>query len=543
VEKSIVRLPPNTPYGDHGIYVESALAVRNRPSSSPYSVGEIVGIVWRHKTICAAWTLFVGAVAAGLLFLMPKTYRSEAKLYVRLGRESVSLDPSATTGQTVQVTESRENQINSARDMLTSTVLLEKVVDKFGADAILNGPAKPATSSSKWSASIKQIKSLIPSIRLSPPVSPRERAVRDLQNTLQIKLPRQSSVMTISLKAQTPQFAQQLLDRYLLEFQQQYITAHRTSGSHQFFAEQAKLLKAQLDEADARLRDAKNVSGVVSIADEQKSLQAQRTQLEAAQLAAAAALSGSEGTLASLKQAIANSAEQLESQRVSGVSNTAGDLMQQELYRLRIQMEEAKSKYNESHPLIAQLKQQMAEAEAVVALQPVTRVQITQAVNPSRTALELDYKREEAAAAAHRARSETLTEQLQALRLRLERLNEEEIRMAQLSREAELAAANYLAYTKNLEQVRIDQALADNRISPVNVVQPPSLVEKPASPRPAIVLSVAAVAALGGALGLAFAREMFSSALRAPGDVEAQLGLPVLVSIPRLRATQMVVQN
>jgi uncharacterized protein involved in exopolysaccharide biosynthesis len=487
--------------------------------------------------------LLVGAVAAGVLFLTPKTYRSEAKLYVRLGRESVALDPTATTGQTMSVIESRENQINSAREMLGSTALLEHIVDEIGAEAILDGPPGAAARSGGWSARIAQLKSFIPRIRLSPPVSARERAIRELQDSLQIDLPRNSSVMTITCKAQTPAFAQQLLTSYLKAFQQHYLKAHRTMGSHQFFADQAELLKKQLDEADERLRDAKNANGVVSIAEEQKSLQAQRTQLEAAQLAAAAALSGSESTLASLKRAIAGSVEQLESQRVLGVANNASDLMQNELYRLRIQMEEAKSKYNDNHPMIAQLKQQMAEAEAVVAAQPATRVQVTQAINPTRTALELDYKREEATAAALRARSETLTEQLQALRLRLERLNEEEVRMAQLTREAELASANYRAYTANLEQARIDQALADNRISPVNLVQPPSLIEKPASPRPSIVAAMALVAAVGGTLGLAFGCEMFSTALRAPSDVELQLGVPVLVSIPRMRATQMVLHN
>src|SRR5688500_7839770 len=56
------------------------------------------------------------AIFAGILLLValavqlaPKTYRSEAKLFVRVGRESVTLDPTATTGQMISVYESREN--------------------------------------------------------------------------------------------------------------------------------------------------------------------------------------------------------------------------------------------------------------------------------------------------------------------------------------------------------------------------------------------------------------------------------------------------
>jgi uncharacterized protein involved in exopolysaccharide biosynthesis len=349
--------------------------------------------------------------------------------------------------------------------------------------------------------------------------------------------------MTVTCRAQTPEFAQQLLAAYLADFQRQYVKAHRTSGSQQFFADQAELLKQQVDDSVKQFRDVKNATGVVSIGEEQKALQLQRSQLESAQLAAQASLAGAEGTMASLQRAIADSAEKLESQRVTGIANTAADLMQQELYRLRIQLEEAKSKYNDNHPLIAQLNEQMRQAEAVVAAQPTARVQVTQAVNPSRAALELDLNREEAAAAAHRARAATLTEQLQALRLRLERLNEEEVRLVQLEREVELATTNYRTYMANLEQARIDQALADDRISPVNVVQPPSLVEKPASPRPSIVLALALVAAVGGVLGLSFGSEMLDHSLRSADDVEHQLGLPVLVTLPRMRSMNTVLQN
>ena len=55
-----------------------------------------------------------------------------SELIVPLGRESVTLDPTATTGQTMQVQETRDNQINSTRDMLSSRVLLERVVEKIG---------------------------------------------------------------------------------------------------------------------------------------------------------------------------------------------------------------------------------------------------------------------------------------------------------------------------------------------------------------------------------------------------------------------------
>ena len=50
---------------------------------------------------------FGGAMSIAVLYITfcPKTYTSEAKLFVRVGRESVSLDPTATTGQVITLQE------------------------------------------------------------------------------------------------------------------------------------------------------------------------------------------------------------------------------------------------------------------------------------------------------------------------------------------------------------------------------------------------------------------------------------------------------
>lgn len=97
-----------------------------------------------------AGTTFIAtlAITVALITLVPRKYGSEAVLFVRLGRETVSLDPTATTGSTISVYESRENEINSVRDMLQSRAILERTVDKLGAEVVL-GEALIATPSAE----------------------------------------------------------------------------------------------------------------------------------------------------------------------------------------------------------------------------------------------------------------------------------------------------------------------------------------------------------------------------------------------------------
>src|SRR4051812_46719821 len=99
--------------------------------------------VWRaltrHKTAAAAFFVGVLAVVAAVTLLTPRTYRSQSKLFLRLGRENATLDPTATLGQNpvIAVPVSRENEINSVLEILKTRVLLEKVVDRVGPAVIL----------------------------------------------------------------------------------------------------------------------------------------------------------------------------------------------------------------------------------------------------------------------------------------------------------------------------------------------------------------------------------------------------------------------
>src|SRR5262245_57577294 len=95
--------------------------------------------VFRHKGKMLVVFLLVLGTAAAITWLSPRSYRSQAKLFLRLGRDNVTLDPTATLGQTpvVAIPPNREGEVNSVIDLLKSRALLERVVAKVGPGAIL----------------------------------------------------------------------------------------------------------------------------------------------------------------------------------------------------------------------------------------------------------------------------------------------------------------------------------------------------------------------------------------------------------------------
>src|SRR5262245_10376702 len=95
------------------------LPARRTPSMTMISTQETplaraVRIVSRHWPAMAAFFFVVLAAVAGVTAVLPPSYRSQAKLFLRLGRENVTLDPTAALGQTpaVALPATRENEVN-----------------------------------------------------------------------------------------------------------------------------------------------------------------------------------------------------------------------------------------------------------------------------------------------------------------------------------------------------------------------------------------------------------------------------------------------
>ena len=512
----------------------------------PISPRDLVQILFRHKGKVLLWTGFVAVLCVGAILFLPRKYESEAKLFLKLGRESVTLDPSATTGTTIQVQESRENQINSTGDMLKSRALLERVVEKVGPKLILEGPAgaaapagPPATG---FVAVVSGVVNHFPSIRVFPPVSPTEAAVSKLSDSIYTTVARNSSVINVGCTAKTPRLAQQIMQAFLDAYQEQHRAANHTSGSLEFFNTQTAQLKQQLDVAIGKLRDAKNQSGIIAMSVEQQALQTQRTQIEAAALAADSTLSATEASLARLRESLKELPEQITTQQITG-PNTAADGMRQELFKLQISLRELEVKLGEAHPLVQTKREQAQQSEAILNTQAPERTQRTTGINTSRQTLDLDLRRAEASAASLRAKTGTLNAQYAALQQRMRALNEHEVRISELSRQKAIAEVSYRTYVEHLEQARIGEALEASRISNVNVVQPPSLVEQPISPKPLSIIGLGFFTVAFGSLGLAFGSEYLDNSLKNAAEIESHLNLPVLVSIPRTRSNHVLMHR
>jgi uncharacterized protein involved in exopolysaccharide biosynthesis len=103
------------------------------PSGRLIDPRDILRILFRHKIKVVSFFVSTITVAALGLLLLPKTYVSEARLFIKIGRHSIAIDPTATLGSShLTIHESRENEIRSLLDLIKSRVILKTVANRIG---------------------------------------------------------------------------------------------------------------------------------------------------------------------------------------------------------------------------------------------------------------------------------------------------------------------------------------------------------------------------------------------------------------------------
>lgn len=475
-----------------------------------------------HKKKAVAVFGLVMALAVGLAIVLPRKYQSEARLMVRLGRASMTLDPTVTTGQVASVQESRENELNSVVDVLQSRMLQERVVNSLGPEAIVGASdGENSLSLSHW----------LERLGLAEPLSGHESAVLRLHDDVLVRRGKDSSVINLAYEAESPQAAQRIVQAYVDLFLEEHVRINRTPGSYQFFVDQQAKLRQEWEQAAAALRDAKNDLGVITIAGQREVLQRQIGEAESALLAAKADGASLAAAIDSQQALIDELPERINTDEVSGLPNLAADDMRAKLYDLEIKQLELLARYTADHPKVIAVQEQLADAQRIMAAQDRERSQSTNTIDSNRRTLEFQLLANRAQAKALEAKMAALDAQMSDLRQRRQELNDGEVLIAELQRRMDVAESTYRDYVSDTEQARIDQALEAGRISNVSVVQNASLATQAVKPRKALILALGFLIAVFAAGSVVLLCEMLRPSLLTADEVEDELNLPVLAAL------------
>jgi len=224
----------------------------------------------------AAVLVFIATVALAVLAMiyLPRSYESEAMIFVKLGRETVSRG------------------------------IIEKVVDRLGPEVVLGDAELTDEVNEPEESPEKDYLN-----------SPRQQAIKALIEDTYVISSRKSSVLVLSAKASSPELAQRILKEYLEVYQLMHTSAHQTPESNNFFKEQSRLLRGRWQESLKALQIAKEDAGVVSIEGARENLKFQTNTIQSSLMSVTSELASTEARLAKFKALV--NRNPLAQQRVS----------------------------------------------------------------------------------------------------------------------------------------------------------------------------------------------------------------------------------
>jgi uncharacterized protein involved in exopolysaccharide biosynthesis/Mrp family chromosome partitioning ATPase len=507
---------------------------------------EIARIFFRHARKMALFFGVVVVLTLVVIALYPRSYLSQSKLFIQVGRETVALDPTATTGQTMLLQKTQVNEINSALDILTSDEVRRRVVEMVGAARILDDEPSGGDADSGAESRMTRMQNaktqfwkwldpVLMNLRLKDPASEVDLAMRRMGRGVRVWAPKESTIITVTYRAASPELAHDVVEAVTKAFLEQHLRLNHVEGSLEFFSEQSDSLHAQLTATQTELRDRKNEFQMASMAGKRAIFEDQIKDVELQLLTVERDLAYSEAKAADLTRAIAGLEPEIITSRVAGFANEARDGMREKLYELELQESKLRSSYQDNHPLLMQIRRQREQAEAILAALPDERTQTTSALNTNQRQLELQLMQAQADAKALRGRQEAAQTQLGQLHEELHALNDRELRIEELERTVGILEGKYRMHVEKLEQARVNDELGRGRITNVKLAQPATMTSKPAAPNKRLLMALGMIVATTGALGLAFLAETSDQTLRTTEQVERELGLPVILSFAKRR--------
>jgi uncharacterized protein involved in exopolysaccharide biosynthesis len=349
-----------------------------------------------------------------------------------------------------------------------------------------------------------------------------EQTVKTLQRATTVRSEKEQA-LTLAVRAPSPQLAANVANQTVTELRQmveEKVDLFLARRQRLFVERQLTRVRGDLRRAEERLARFQETKGIVSLPEETKAAIQTLAELEKEQTLARMAALDADARVAAVRR-------QVEAQSIRPVEELPAHSplireLRGQLVDLNAQLAVARVEFTEEHPQVAQLRAQVGEVERQIAAE-VRRVRhaIDAGTAPELTDVEVER-------IARGASLSALEQAIRSYRRRFDRLPQEGLALARLTRDRTVAEGLYTLLTGEYERARLMEA----REGPGFVVLDRAVVpERHVYPRTLINVLLAGVLGLWLGITLAFLLERAAaeSRLPAPGSrlpAEANGNLP-----------------
>ena len=476
-------------------------------------------VLFKRKWFVVLFFLATSVTVLALTFLLSKPmYKGTTQILISPGREQLS-DLSPTRAGTAGIDTSMEDQIARSIELLTGHSLAEHVVRTIGQENLYPKMRQQAESSFGFSSK----KDVVTDEQLF------EVAVKKLTKNIEAEGVGKSSLINFGFKHEKPEMAAQVTNLLASLYVERHLGILKNPKTDKFFQEQFQDLKVKLRESEDSLEAFKQRYGITTTVKEEqdatlKQAQSLRTLLGDTRSQQAEVAS----RIAQLRQQLANTAE----------NPATTNILRDKLTNLELQENELALRYKAENPTLKTLREEIRLVREKVAQQSATKSYGNAAATTGSLfgQLQQELLKNEAEQKALRAREDAQSAKLGELQSRLTLLERALVEFEHLFQARQLNEQNNRLYQTKFEELRISNAMDEQKIANVRVVEPARVPVEPIDAKIALKILAGMVFGLLGGIALALSANILSGRLETVEDVERYLNLPVLVSIPEFTA-------
>lgn len=506
-------------------------------------------VYWR-LIFCS--TVLAGLLSWGLILAWPRSYQSEAKLLILVGRESVSLDPTVTTSQTMLLQKSQEEEINSALEVLSSRAVADKVVENLGAEAVIDGflPSDSSEPPSSVKLLVNRAKQAARGVLdfglrtagLRDRLSDHELAVMKIQSSLEIVAAKKSSVITIHAESRSPAMAQAIAKKVMEIFMEEHLQVTRTKGSQQFFTGQREEADKRVKELLDRKSQFMSERNMVSVEASRSLLKDQIAALDRDLIVAVGELEQTTAEVTEMLSGQANLEKEIVASKLQASDSTWSG-MRQRVYELELLEKSQSAIYTKEHPLLVKTREQLDGARSILEKLDSERMDESTTPNPVILQVEEQLQLKKAKIAGLESVITEKKKQKEKFEKQIEELLDIEAEMTRIDSEVNVATNSLKQLAEKEEESRVIDELQANKISNVSVFQPASFVERAAKPNKPLLAAAGIVLGILSGLGIAFLKEIGAKSLRSAEQVEQVLRQQVIGQISFSKNNKVSLQS
>jgi succinoglycan biosynthesis transport protein ExoP len=357
--------------------------------------------------------------------------------------------------------------------------------------------------------------------------------VRTLQAAVKVKPVTNTNIIALEVAWSDPQTSAKIANEFASVFlaREAELVSSQANGALDVLSRQLPSARQKLDQAEqavSKFEISHNIADLTtqttSTLNAASAIEAKINQVELDKKNADAQISSLSASLAGMTPTTGGGG--------TIAQNPVLPTLNQRLADLQVQLGSAQKNYTDSHPTVINLKQQIADVKRQIAHTPATIRQSSSTVaNPVYQSTLQQLSANRAASSSAAAQLARLLQQRSAINPQLAALPGQAQKLAELKRQQVIAETTYNALQSKYNDAMISRTTG---ISDVTITQPASASLATKTPHVMLNLVIGAIVAVLLGLGIVFLVEFFDGRIRDERDVEGELQLPVLASIPQL---------